>query len=83
MNVAVPSGQEAISARTSRSVCSISPSIKAASSPAPYRRASACSSRSATVHAATWAPRSPSVIRGIRTFASMILKTSSTGSPRS
>ena len=47
----------------------------------PCRSASATSARSATEQAATCAPRSPKVIRGIRTFASISLKTSSTGSP--
>ncbi len=81
MKVAVPSGQVAISWRTSCSVWSISASQSAASPATPCRSASPTRARSATEQAATWAPRSPKVIRGIRTFASTILKTSSTGSP--
>ena len=81
VKVAVPSGHEAISRRTSRSVWSTSSVIRAASRSRPCRSASPSSARSATEQAATWAPRSPRVIRGMRTFASMILKTSSTGSP--
>ena len=44
---------------------------------------SACSARSPTEVAATWAARSPSVILGIRTFARITSKTASTGAPRS
>ncbi len=57
--------------------------MSTASPSVPCRAASACSARSATVVAATWAARSPSVIRGIRTFARITSNTVSTGRPSS
>ena len=79
--MAVPSGQDEISRRTSTSVYSISPSISPANRSIPYRSAMAWSARSPTEQAATWAPRSPNSMWGTRTLALMSAWTSSTGRP--